>query len=278
RGTAATARGTAEREEPDSETAQPNGAAAATATSGEPRDAETLSEDDKLHRRRGRRGGRRRSRREEGGEPSFDDPRPASETVEVAASPGPDEADPAETGTASPGPNEAHPAETGAAVHAPTTGPVVVPWLTESEGGADSARHAPIAAPDPAGGTSPSQTSEPASAPDEPEEPVTLPAAAVYEAVAAPDETGVEATPERPALEWTAERTAETTETSHPAPETPPAAPAEPESEHRLAATPPEPEPPEVAEPQLEPEQSVLTVTEKPPRPRKGWWQRLIQS
>ncbi|MGH7036553.1 MAG: hypothetical protein ACREE1_00210 [Stellaceae bacterium] len=47
---------------------------------------------------------------------------------------------------------------------------------------------------------------------------------------------------------------------------------------HGLAAMPTGPDIPAAPEPQPEPAPAVETVTEQPPSPRKGWWQRLIQS
>jgi len=291
RGTTAAARSAADGEEPDGEAVEPSEAvepgdvAAGAASAGKSHDAETSTEDDKLRRRRGRRGGRRRGRREEGGEPSFDDPRLVSETIEVALPAGPDGPDLADAATAAP---------------PQTAAPVTAPWPVATDSGAGFDPVVPVVVPTPTGEAWPSHASAPASEPDAPEG-AALPrpetAQTAHEAGVAAADTAVEATPEPPA---------ETLESSHTAAETmapetmapempaaeataadmPAAALAEPESGHRLAAMPAAPEPlaePEalqLAEPQSQPEpaQSVLTVTEKPPSPRKGWWQRLIQS
>jgi ribonuclease E len=68
------------------ENGRPNGAEA---------EGDEESEAERRRRRRGRRGGRRRGRREGGVEPGFEEPRPASDTVEILPAPEVEEPEPA---------------------------------------------------------------------------------------------------------------------------------------------------------------------------------------
>ena len=207
---------------------------------GEEQNDEARGEDDKLHRRRGRRGGRRRGRREEVAGASFNDPRPASETVEIVAI-----SDPAESDD-----------RVFAAVESEPINASVAEWPTDpstDEGGsAGPAVSAGIDAESlPALAGEPMADRSGWSAPEidgsrtmlgigNEEEGSTPPAAAEPHALGAVDAEAAQFAASPPDLE--------------PSPE---AAAAEPL-------------------PELVP--AVQRVTEKPPSPRKGWWQRFIQS
>jgi ribonuclease E len=198
---------------------------------GDREDGDEDSEAERRHRRRGRRGGRRRARRETGPEPSFEGPRPASDTVEILPALDIEEAEPA-------------------LVEARESWPIGV-----SVGAFETA-----SLPALAGDLSPTIGGVPASESDR------LPAGQVesggFETSHAPSigEGADIAEPSRPAAPPTAEteqglpyvsETERVLETSSTA--------AEPEKE-RAPALP------------------VEAVIEKPANPRRGWWQRLIQS
>jgi ribonuclease E len=209
---------------------------------GEEQSDDGRGEDDKLRRRRGRRGGRRRGRREEAAGASFDDPRPASETVEIVAI-----SDSAESDD-----------RVFSAVGSEPLDAAVTEWPTDPS-------------IDERGSAGPTAS------------------------------TGIDAE-SLPALagEPMADRSAPETDGSRTTPgigneeggSVPLAAAAEPgalgaveagvaEFEASVAASPPAFEPsPEAAAPEPQPElvPAVQRVTEKPPSPRKGWWQRFIQS
>jgi ribonuclease E len=175
---------------------------------------------ERRRRRRGRRGGRRRSRREAGIEPSFESPRPASDTIEILPA---DEIE-----------------GTNALVEARAS------WPVETEAVALETASLPALSGDPQGATGGST--------------------ALNEGGSGWTDrrsVGSEASAQPAAVERTA-------------PETPPGA----ESEQGV---------PDVSETErvLEaaseshtagPAHPVQTVTEKPTNPRRGWWQRLIQS
>jgi ribonuclease E len=230
---------------------------------GEERNDEDRAEDDKLHRRRGRRGGRRRGRREEGAEPSFEDPRPASDTVEIVATadeggPAADEFEvredePALAETAAPWPEAGF--EPGVAIAVTEIEAASLPAFA---GDAMPSQNGAFAA-EPEGAS-------PTLVPDQAEEhyPIDAVNDSVTPAESAPppgdrsDRGDPELAPVRAEVEpgdgYRAER------------------------EPGMVAAPATPEPAFPAEAQPEPAEAVQAVTQKPASPRKGWWQRLIQS
>ncbi len=250
---------------PDGE-AQNGEAQSGETQNGEARNGEAqngeLREDDKLRRRRGRRGGRRRGRREEVGGPSFDDPRPVSETIEVELMPGDGEtagnSEPAGESEPSAGESadQGFAAEDAGRASAPAAWPAAEPIA--------AAEIETASLPALAGEAVPSEPDPSAAQPIEPAR-TTL---AVDEAAAGPfwppaggpgaaPESRVEAEPAGSEREDSAQHEKGT------------------ESAAATAAVPPSPA---VAEPQPAPASAVQTVTEKPASPRRGWWQRLIQS
>jgi ribonuclease E len=197
---------------------------------GEDREGEEEADAERRRRRRGRRGGRHRGRREIGAEPSFEDPRPATDTVEILPTPPVEESEPAliEAQTSWPIEVSAVALETAslpALAGEPPSGLVGVVAAGESEtpiavsienAAADLPRSQPIDEAPPTGGAN---------------GPAAPPIAESEQGVPYASET---------------ERMLET-----------------------ASATP---------EPKSEPPHPVQTVTEKPANPRRGWWQRLMQS
>jgi ribonuclease E len=209
-----------------------------------PREARGAGEEerdgeDRRRRRRGRRGGRVRGRREDGGETRA--PQPAAETIEIV----PDPAD------------ERAAEETTAAFS-------LEPWPGDS--GVEAASLAPLAGesfePRPAPLHAPEHGQEHGREHGREHHERELPAAPTAEA-----EEGVPFIGE---TERVFEEAAVGPGVSEPAP---------PEA----SSAPPEPANPNGANPNgpnqngASPNEDVLTVTEKPSNPRRGWWQRLVQ-
>ncbi|HEY3908366.1 MAG TPA: Rne/Rng family ribonuclease [Stellaceae bacterium] len=240
---------------------------------------EAPGDDDKLRRRRGRRGGRRRGRREEGAGPSFDDPRAASLTVEIAVTPS--------AGDAEDGAFAAEGAEQASA-------PATWPW---PDAPADAVSLAgPMAAaemetaslPALAGEATPQQSEQSAGLENAENAPQTTLDAG--DAEQGPVERGpVEHGGFSPALTGARELTGERGDELRPpvpdgAAEPRAAAEDERQEEHgederaHSPAASNGPDAPAASEPQPQPVPTAQTVAQKPPSPRKGWWQRLIQS
>jgi ribonuclease E len=246
------------------------------AQDGDAQDGDAQGEDDKLRRRRGRRGGRRRGRREEIAGPSFEDPRPASETIEVAAMPGEDEpADEVDPrGEGDPPQLDDGDFAAGKAVGASAA---AAAWPADAQA-ADGIETTSL--PALAREAAPSRSSPAAAEPAEPSRTILAVDDAPGDPVWAPIASGGEAAPEGGTEPGSARHSAAEAEPSgyrentpqgevtEPSPATPPAGRQPP------ALT----QSPVMAEPQPEPAPKVQTVTEKPPSPRRGWWQRLMQS
>ncbi len=195
-------------------------------------DSDEESDAERRRRRRGRRGGKRRVRREGGGEPGFEEPRPAVDTVEIL----------------------------------PT------PEVEESEQTLVEAR---ASWPDEIGAVAIETASLPALAGDGQASTENLSAAGESEhGTARPaDRAGYEAPHPQPSRE-TPDGERESRPGSPPTAEAEPGVPYTSEMERELESA--------SAEPELAhkpgPAHPVETVTEKPANPRRGWWQRLIQS
>ena len=244
---------------------------------GEAQDGEVAGEDDKLRRRRGRRGGRRRGRREEGSGPSFEDPRPASQTIEVADVSGGGEDEPVGEADFL---GEGYPSDSdfGADLTGEASSETTAAWPADAPA-TDEIETASL--PALAGEVSPSRSSPSAAEWVEPSR-----------TILAVDEVGSGPvwTPTVGNAESAAGSGADSGSARHPAGEAAPPAVYRETSEQRedsdaSLATPPATLQPQavprsevVAELQPEPAPAVQTVTEKPPSPRKGWWQRLMQS
>jgi ribonuclease E len=235
---------------------------------GEERNDEEQGDDEKLRRRRGRRGGRRRGRREEGSEPSFDDPRPATATVEIVVT--------SEGSGAGNSTFEVEQSPVATAEAAP-------PWPPEAavetvaEAAADGIETASL--PALAGEATPGWSRHSAAEPADPSPTVVL-----VEEEARPPVTAVAAgesdraqgdganSDSAPVLSLNFDSA------QVPSTETEPVALYPEKEEESMAAAPAAPELPAMPEPQPEPAHVVRAVTEKPQSPRKGWWQRLMQS
>jgi len=178
---------------------------------GEDGNGDEQNDVERRRRRRGRRAGRRRARGEGGFEPTFEEPRPPSELVEILPTSEIEEREPAPVAAVSITPVELRHAESGAAGESVPSGPkpVEAPGVMQEETVRSSMPHL---------------------------HPVEVPT------------RGVAAGPAEQALSPTAET-------------------------ERL----PEQALPDAA-PQPEPEHPDQTVIEQPSIPRRGWWQRLIQS
>jgi ribonuclease E len=199
-----------------------------SADEGEDEDEEGDSE--RRRRRRGRRGGRRRGRRE-GAEPSFEGPRPASDTVEILPAPASNEAEPV--------PVEARES-----------------WPTEVTAVAIETASLPALAGDPGPEIRGLTTTEREPAPADPVEssaPETLHGHLLG------DRAG-SAEPNRPEAPPTAESEQGVPYVS------------EIEQVLETVSTAQEPDK------EREPAHPIQTVGDKPANPRRGWWQRLIQS
>jgi ribonuclease E len=207
-------------------------------TGGDDSDGEGESEAERRRRRRGRRGGRRRVRREGGFEPSFEEPPSPPDLVEILPTSDIEEHEPAWVEAGASAPMEAHPA----AIEQIGT-------LERVSGPHGGRPHIEIV-----------REIEPAAAGET--------RAEVPRGI--PGETPGSATPYHYSPETTtAERTA------YDPPPAPPAAEALqrlPISESEPVREPPSPD---TAPP---PEPPAHQVSEKPANPRRGWWQRLIQS
>ena len=190
------------------------------------------SDAERRRRRRGRRGGRRRVRREDGVEPSFKEPRPAVDTVEILPTPEVQEGE-------------------------QTLVEARASWADETGAAAIETASLPALA----GDGQANRESISAAGESEP-------------SAAGPLEmSGYEAShPER--SEETPDGDRESRPGSPPTAEAEQGVPYNSETEREL-----EPASAEV-EQQHRPESAhpVETVTEKPANPRRGWWQRLIQS
>lgn len=245
---------------------------------GEEDHAEAPGEDDKLRRRRGRRGGRRRGRRDEGEGASFDDPRPALLTVEIAAAPAPGEAENGELAAeraAAPvawsWPADA-PADTSGLAEPATAAEMEIASLPELAGEGLPRRSEPAAV---VGPQNPPQTTldENDAEQGAAEHGRFWPplAGGREPATQAGGELSLAAFPHgaaEPRVVEQSERGREDQEQDERPHDKP---------EPGLAATPADPDIPGASAPQLEPEPAIQTITKKPPSPRKGWWQRLIQ-
>ncbi|MFL5270171.1 MAG: Rne/Rng family ribonuclease [Stellaceae bacterium] len=199
-------------------------------------DGEDREEDDqgdaaeRRRRRRGRRGGRQRGRRTTGVEPSFEGPRPASDTVEILPAPEIEESEPALV--------EARanwPAEAGVVAIETASLPALA-----GDPPADFGRITPtVEGAFPDAGAVESEGADAA-----PSQPI--------------GEDAVNGEPDRPAALPTAESEQ--------------GVPFVSEGERRVESA--------SAEPELKPTppHPVETVTERPANPRRGWWQRLMQS
>jgi ribonuclease E len=209
---------------------------------GEEADGADESDAERRRRRRGRRGGRRRGRREGGAEAGFEEPRPAVDTVEIL----------------------------------PT------PELVEGEPDLVEAR---ASWPEEGGVVAIETASLPALAGDGPANTAEISAAGHGEpGGAAPVDSAGSETPypqaprEAPAREEPARETADTAtvalSVSPPTAEAEQGVPYSGEIEREFEPASAERE--QRYEP--EPAHPVETVTEKPANPRRGWWQRLIQS
>jgi ribonuclease E len=251
------------------------------------------SEAERRRRRRGRRGGRRRGRREPGVEPSFTEPRPASDTVEILPTPEAQEAEEAEPAMAEA--DNAWPVEVaGVAIETAS-----LPALAgEADEDAAPQRQQVSSDEQPAAAGGNNQPAAPQTAEVEQRVPYISEAERDLETTSAGAEED-QKPPPHPVSAWPVEVAGVAIETaSLPAlageadedaapqrqrvssDEEPaaaggndqPAAPPTAEAEREL----------ETASAGAEEEQKPLphpvqSVTEKPANPRRGWWQRLIQ-
>jgi len=230
-------------------------AAIAARATGDTNNGEEDGHGDGQRRRRGRRGGRRRPRREDATERSLDGLHPVATTVEIVAT-----ADDADEG----GPDGSEAAENGE-----TVAEVEMHWavgisvepIGETAAGAIETASLPALAGESAGAAEPSHNGF---SPDGPAEP------------AAPLRTDEDLVTHNGAADQGihGEGVAPLSIPAHGV-EDPPIAPASAEQEEW--APPHEPAPLPVPQP-AEPAHAVQAITEKPANPRKGWWQRLIQS
>jgi ribonuclease E len=198
---------------------------------GDHEDGDEEGDAERRHRRRGRRGGRRRGRRETGPEPSFEGPRPASDTVEILPAPEIEEAEPALVEA-----RERWPIGVSAGAFETASLPALAGDLSPAAGGvsANESDRLPVGQVESGGFEKPHAQSIGEGADiAESSRPPAPPTAETEQGLPYVSET---------------ERVRETASTS-----------AEPEKE-RVPALP------------------VEAVIEKPANPRRGWWQRLIQS
>jgi len=178
---------------------------------GEDGNGDEQNDAERRRRRRGRRAGRRRARGEGGFEPTFEEPRPPSELIEILPTSDIEEREPAPVAAVSITPVELRHAESGAVSESvpSVSKPVEAPGVMQEETVGSSMPHLhPVEVP-------------------------TLGVAAGPAEQALPSTGGTERLRER----------------------------ASPD-----------------AAPQPEPERPDRTVIEQPSTPRRGWWQRLIQS
>jgi ribonuclease E len=198
---------------------------------GDHEDGDEEGDAERRHRRRGRRGGRRRGRRETGPEPSFDGPRPASDTVEILPALDIEEAEPA-------------------LVEARERWPI----------GASAGAFETASLPALAGDLSPTIGGVSASESDR------LPAGQF--------ESGGFETPHAASIGEGADITEPSRTAAPPTAETEQGLPYVSETERVLETASTAAEPEKDRAPAL----PVEAVIEKPANPRRGWWQRLIQS
>jgi ribonuclease E len=220
---------------------------------GDSNDDDEKSEAER-RRRRGRRGGRRRAHREAGFEPTLDEPRAAPELVEVLPIPGVEEREPVVVEAVASAPLETP----GAAIE--PVGPHEFASETYNRSrDAEIARESEPAAPEPIAAIHEVHAERPAATRDETPGWVSL--------YPRPSDApgGERAVGGSPAMR-----------------------PAETSAAVRGESEPPSPKPSaEVAPPPSEPSPvgpspvdpgAVSQVGEKPANPRRGWWQRLMQS
>jgi ribonuclease E len=210
---------------------------------GEELDGADETDAERRRRRRGRRGGRRRGRREDNAEAGFEEPRPAVDTVEIL--PTPEFVD-----------SEPDLAESRAS------------WPDEVGAVAIETASLPALA-----GDGPANTAETAAA-GHGGEPGRAPSAES----AGPETPHPQPASETPASETPARETADTAAEARsvlpPTAEAEQGVPYSNETEREF-----EPASAELEQRyKPEPAHPVETVTEKPTNPRRGWWQRLIQS
>ena len=198
------------------------------------------SEAERRRRRRGRRGGRRRLRRDGASEPVFEAPRPPSDTVEILPTSAIEEQEPTPAEAQGGGCVEIG-QEVGAELAAAAIETANVPVLAGELPGVH----------------------EGSAAAGENEWPTP-------ERVDISGEAAVSETPHPQPVAETVEL--ETTPAPSPTAETEPGVPFLSLTEQREETAAPQP--------RLEPETAaeVQTVSQKQPNPRRGWWQRLIQS
>ena len=227
-----------------------DGVAAAGHEAGEEHNGEEDGDGERQRRRRGRRGGRRRVRREDSFEPSLDDLQPAAATVEIVAM-ADDSGEPGLGGS-----EIVEDRQTGDRANTPwpaeaSVGSVVEAVATEIETASLPALAGKSAASSSHNGSSVAEPAEP---------PRVL--HVVGEATRDSDLAGGGMRDDR------------LVPLSAAVPETEggPGAPFATGREENLPPTAPEQSPPP------ESAHAVQAVTEKPASPRKGWWQRLIQS
>ncbi|HEV2098452.1 MAG TPA: Rne/Rng family ribonuclease [Stellaceae bacterium] len=239
---------------------------------GDTHNAEEEEHGDGQRRRRGRRGGRRRGRREDGVERPLDDLSSVATTVEIVAT-GED--------NGQLGPDQDEAAENG-----PVVAEIEMAWSgagpTGSNGEATASEIETASLPALAG--EPPAPSHSGFSADEAAKPPELLLFA-EDAVGHDERAGQGRNGERANAEGLNGEGANAeglngegiAPFSHPAqgledgPDTRPAA------QHEASPPPIAPGPPTEPEP-AEPAQPVQAITEKPANPRKGWWQRLIQS
>jgi ribonuclease E len=200
--------------------------------------------DAERRRRRGRRGGRRRPRREVGSEPALGEPRSPPDLVEILST-----ANVEEREDASAEPVASAPIEARAAEIEHTDAPEFVSATQGAQGGIEIVREIEPVIPERAAGGIRAEVSE------------RIPGGT----------SGLEAASYLRSLAATTERQETDRSPAMPAaeiPEGPPVSASEPVREQPSsdAARPPDPDP------------HAQQVGEKPANPRRGWWQRLIQS
>ena len=213
---------------------------------GDDSDGEGESDAERRRRRRGRRGGRRRARREGGFEPSFGETHSPPDLVEILSTSDVEEREPASVEALAAAPVEAH------AMAVERVGaPELVSETQGDRGSIETVREIEPAAPEPVAAAGEIRAKVPGGI---------------------PGETPSLATPYLYSLEAT---------TAGQAVSGPPGVPPVAETRQLLPISELEPvrEPPSPdTTPPPEPKPPVHQVREKPPQPRRGWWQRLIQS
>jgi ribonuclease E len=227
-----------------------DGVAAAGHAEGEEHKGEEEGDGERQRRRRGRRGGRRRVRREDSFEPGLDDLQPAAATVEIVAM-ADDRSEPGLGGS-----EIAEDRQPGALAKTPWPAEASVESVVEAVATEIETASLPALAGESA--ASPSHDGSSVAEPAEPPRVLHVVGEATRDSDLAGEGMGVDRLAPLSA--------------AGPDTEGGPGAPFATGREENLLPTAPEQSPPP------EPAHAVQAVTEKPASPRKGWWQRLIQS